>query len=656
MRIARLHIDNYGPLRDNYWELAPGMTLFYGPNESGKTLLVESILKLLLDGNTSGIDGIDRVTGNPAGFLVVETDTGEIQLPDADYTDLFPPGTTRADIRNAFVIRDYDLRLPDRRRDFGHTTYYRDVTDRLLGAQTQQIESVQEHIADIGNLANNESTRLMNRAPVKLKDRYEAAQSLVAQLESYLTHCEESDVLGNIRERREKEKELSRIREEIQELEAAKQQARLTTGQSLVAKLETIEDQIRAHTNRTDEISEYKELRRRIDSFRDSSSAPELEIRPYIYGIVVSSGLFTITVIGAIFSPLPGLTAVSGAVLLIIVYLGYQYYDARNHLHKRNELVEAANYMGVTGDDLAGVYQELESRIENHETEREQLSHERSETIGKLKGEFDADHESLGAWEDELASFEATVPRADRSFDQAELDRLRSTRESVRETLESLQQDLQAHHERLAEFDRELQEIHPSEFLAETTSLRVQSVTDLPDAINGLEEFITEIETTRDQALVGIEVFNELEAEEEQEINRLFDANSFVVSMFEEVTDGHYTDVWFDDDSGIRVERADGQGLSPYELSQGTYDLLYLTIRLQLASKLLNDEPGFLLLDDAFVHSDASRVAREIEVLTELVAAGWQIVYFSFRDSIREAVATAEAGSIIELDSLSFST
>ncbi len=656
MRISRVKIDNYGPLRDKYWDLDPGMTLFYGPNESGKTLVVESILKLLLNGQTSEIAGIDRVTSNPAGFLVVETDTGAIQLPDADFTDLFPDGTTRADIRNAFVIRDYDLRLPDRRRDFGHTSYYRDVTDRLLGAQTQKIDAVKEHIAEIGHLANKDSARLMNRSPVKLKDRYQAAQSVVAELESYLDQCQQENVIGMVRERRAKASALARTREDIKELEAAKQQQQLDTGRSLVQQLETIEAQISAHDEREAEITEYKELRHQIDSFRDGTANEEPSPQSYLYGIAVSSVLFLMTLVVAVVSPLSGMSLIAGAVLLIILYLGYQYYDARRRLGERYKLVQAANYRGVPGDDLPSVYQELESRINEYEAEREQLSNERSETIGKLKGVFNAAHASLEDWTDELASFAEQVPSVDRSFDPAELDELHQKESSLRESIESIRKDLQEHTDRLRDLDRELQEIRPEEYLQEIESIRVQSVADLRDAIDCLQQFMTEIETNREHALVAIEIFDGLEEEEEQAINQLFDGDSFLVSSFEDVTNGTYTDVWFDEEMGIRVTRADDREVSPFELSQGTYDLLYLTIRLTLATKLLDDEPGFLLLDDAFVHSDATRVAREAAILEDLAANGWQIMYFSFRKAIRDAIAASDTGSVIALDALSFHT
>ena len=47
MRLTRIEIDGYGSLRDFRVEIAPGLHVFYGPNESGKSTLQRSILALL---------------------------------------------------------------------------------------------------------------------------------------------------------------------------------------------------------------------------------------------------------------------------------------------------------------------------------------------------------------------------------------------------------------------------------------------------------------------------------------------------------------------------------------------------------------------------------------------------------------------------------
>ena len=47
MRIRSLHIGSFGKIREKDFELAPGLTVFYGPNESGKTTAMEFIRSTL---------------------------------------------------------------------------------------------------------------------------------------------------------------------------------------------------------------------------------------------------------------------------------------------------------------------------------------------------------------------------------------------------------------------------------------------------------------------------------------------------------------------------------------------------------------------------------------------------------------------------------
>ena len=655
MHINRLKIDNYGPVRDQDWELEPGVNLFYGLNESGKTLLVESLIKLLLDGDTGDFDAIGRVTGNPAGFLVVETEDGEIQVPDADYTDLFPEETDTADIRNAFVIRDLDLRRPERQRDFGRSGYLRDVTDRIMGSQTQKIESVQDRIAEIGDLANKGSDLIMDRQPQKWRSRRNEAEELVDELDAYLEVCREAGVLEKAKQKRNKEGELETVRVEIDELEKAEEYQRLQTGRQLVKELDGLEEDLEAHEKREEAIDEYRELRRKIESYRESRSDDEVDPGPYRKAGYVTAPLFALSLVAAILSPVTGIGVIAGLLLLVLLYLGYKYFQARKQLLGQEQLIEDANFAGFEGDDLPTVYNTIDKEIEEYEEDGERISRETSEKIGELRGMFEADHDTLEEWEEEIDAFEDDVNPVDRAFDEEKLDELQSREERLADEIEELRKDMKNHRAKLAEFDGDVRDIAPEDYLDDVEDVQVKSVEDLREAIQILERFVTDLNEMRDVARAAIDIFGELEEEEEQEINQLFSEDDFVVDTFEEVTDGNYTDVWYDEgEPTIKVKRADGQTVTPYELSQGTYDLLYLTIRLKLAERLLGDDTGFLVLDDAFIHSDGERTEKEIEILQQLAGDGWQIVYFSFRDSVRTAVERSGNGCVMELDRLEF--
>ncbi|HCD03539.1 MAG TPA: hypothetical protein DER64_23745, partial [Planctomycetaceae bacterium] len=54
----------------------------------------------------------------------------------------------------------------------------------------------------------------------------------------------------------------------------------------------------------------------------------------------------------------------------------------------------------------------------------------------------------------------------------------------------------------------------------------------------------------------------------------------------------------------------------------------------------LDNEPSFLVLDDAFQHSDWNRREQLVPQAVGLVEAGWQVLYFTIDDHIRDLFNT----------------
>ena len=71
-------------------------------------------------------------------------------------------------------------------------------------------------------------------------------------------------------------------------------------------------------------------------------------------------------------------------------------------------------------------------------------------------------------------------------------------------------------------------------------------------------------------------------------------------------------------------------------MSTGAKEQVLLALRIGLAAHVLGDEKMFLILDDAFQHSDWSRRERLVDEMATLADTGWQIIYFSMDDHIRK--------------------
>ena len=118
-------------------------------------------------------------------------------------------------------------------------------------------------------------------------------------------------------------------------------------------------------------------------------------------------------------------------------------------------------------------------------------------------------------------------------------------------------------------------------------------------------------------------------------------------SYLSRLTGGRYRSVLLDGDGRLAVELADGSRFGSDALSRGARDQLALAVRLALVRRLLG-EPGFLVLDDAFLSSDRSRQDALTAAVSDLAAEGWQILYFTFDPDLREKFARA-GGQVIDL-------
>jgi len=71
------------------------------------------------------------------------------------------------------------------------------------------------------------------------------------------------------------------------------------------------------------------------------------------------------------------------------------------------------------------------------------------------------------------------------------------------------------------------------------------------------------------------------------------------------------------------------------DLSTGAQEQIMLALRIGFSTKMMHGEPLFLILDDAFQYSDWRRRKLLVDKMSELARNGWQIIYFSMDDNIR---------------------
>ena len=73
-----------------------------------------------------------------------------------------------------------------------------------------------------------------------------------------------------------------------------------------------------------------------------------------------------------------------------------------------------------------------------------------------------------------------------------------------------------------------------------------------------------------------------------------------------------------------------------HDLSTGAQEQILLALRIGIAAHVLKDQKMFLILDDAFQHSDWQRREWMVDQMADLASIGWQIIYFAMDDHIKQ--------------------
>ncbi len=123
--------------------------------------------------------------------------------------------------------------------------------------------------------------------------------------------------------------------------------------------------------------------------------------------------------------------------------------------------------------------------------------------------------------------------------------------------------------------------------------------------------------------------------------------NEKVGEILSALTDGKYSELKISDEYKVMLkERGKMEPVSAEHLSNGTYDILYLALRLGIAQVIFPKGIPFLMLDDSFLQLDDMRAERAATYLKEKANAE-QIFYFTCHSS--QAVLFGEGASRIQL-------
>lgn len=204
--------------------------------------------------------------------------------------------------------------------------------------------------------------------------------------------------------------------------------------------------------------------------------------------------------------------------------------------------------------------------------------------------------------------------------------------------------------EKLTSFQEQLKEVEreSNDILRLDEALYCRSSTDLAGNKKALESFELWNVNNKSNVLVALQIFEEIEKEEKGKVSDLFGPGSKISTVFSQITGGRYVAVRLDTGSGkIQVETKNGDPLDADKLSSGAFDQLYLSIRLALGEKLLKGDKAFFIMDDPLIKADSKRLHAQLSLLKQISELGWQIIYFTAKNEVKNALQEQiNAGSI----------
>lgn len=100
------------------------------------------------------------------------------------------------------------------------------------------------------------------------------------------------------------------------------------------------------------------------------------------------------------------------------------------------------------------------------------------------------------------------------------------------------------------------------------------------------------------------------------------------------ITDDEYIRInWDDNDRGLLLQRNDGLVFEAKEVSRGTQEAVYVSLRLALAEQSFTHDGMMIIIDDSFVNFDYHRVQKVIQLLQKIKDTN-QIIFFTCHEHL----------------------
>ena len=726
MNLKSLTMEKFGLFRNRKLEFCPGFNLIFGPNESGKTTLLDAIVLALLsrtDKKGAKLKGYpralkpirDRYGSEISLQMVVEHDAQELIFPAAEsFHDLWGVGWD--ELRAIFIAREGDLELAKRET---FPKWWNTLKGKLLGFE-EEPKRVLKKIAEEAGLTDNLALTMVQREyrediqkkltwyevnkerihslrrlkkdyqGLKLKEEelareadkkkkgilktrllranviYSQLKSATEKLREEFARYDEQDLKEWERLERELEKELALLerlllqkrQEEERHKQAVKDVAQMTHHlTAMMEKLRLVDD-------REVELTAAVHLEEKDSSRGIPHWIPwalwACAILALIFGLYSTPLLFIlcgILVVRALSFTYKLRKAAAEETLLnrqrqkflrwardldlkaeSLTDLLLKLMDLRRNKDRlegqRNQLQDQLPKLADTAGEVAKLKRSKEDAVEKIrgkirqlrdkvglsdleqlrqrvQSKKELQSDVEKRYKSELRALLDSKEASWAGQLEELKSMEDVPPVEDNS-----------QVEKITRGLENLRREQQGKYEQLTQLNAEIK-----------AHFGVQTPEEVIWKVEDLQRELQEMKILKQAGQKVHQIFDRLLQRSDTVLDDIIGGKT-VCAGFQQVTGDKYQAVTMED-LVLRATDAQGKTWDFQDLSTGTRDQLLTVLRLALAEKRLQGK-GFLIFDDALVTSDRTRLREQMEMLGQLTQAGWQILFMTAQDEVRQ--------------------
>lgn len=618
MEILNLKVNNFGKLSNKEIELKKGINIIYGENESGKSTLLKFIMGMFYglskNKNKKFISDYEKYMpwngGEFSGKITYKLDNNQKYEVFREFKKKNPNifNENLEDISKEFNID----------KNLGNRFFYDQTkVDEELFLST--IVSLQEEVKldekeqnilvqKMSNLAstgedNISFQKIMNNLNKRQMEEIGTARSQDRPINTVMKRMEEieneKEYLSNFTNKQyeieEENQELDvQIKEQENKLELLKNLKQVQEKKELQKEKLKINENVKREYN--------KKIQKLYEKDKEENAKDKLQVihnkNVIKVGVILDVIFFILTIISIFLIKNDIITAIFTVLTIIsVVYTGYQQYKSKMGIHTKEikQNVEKAN----TKNEIEVLLQATKKLEEESKNTVRLIEKEYNEEIEKIRNKY------IGI-----------IPIK-------EIDELLS-KQALTYEINVMQNKISENKVKLHTINVDKNNILP----------KLENLAQLEEEYMVLEEQYNELIKNNDIInLVKDEVQNAYEIMRKN-VTPKFTSN--LSKIIEKISSGKYKNVQLDETNGMIIEIENGNYISAKNLSIGTIDQLYLSLRIG-AGMEISEEKLPIILDEAFAYWDQARLENILKYLNEEFKDR-QIILFTCTNREKEAL------------------